>query len=92
MWLGVHGRSEPTPSTMVLIPCPFSPGLSAPGPEVCLAEESLMSRAGGGAHLEKLGEGARGGEEAGKRRHEHQLRLISRATATLFSAFPRPRL
>lgn len=54
--------------------------------------ESLVSRAGGGSHLEKLGEGARGGEEASKRRPDRQVRLISRAMATLFSPFLRRQL
>lgn len=85
MWVGVHGRSEPSPSAMVLTPCPLSPGLSAPGPEELGAAESPVSRAGGGAHLEKVGEGARGGEEASKRRHTHQVGLSSWAVATLFS-------
>lgn len=45
MWLGVHGRSEPTPSTMVLTPCPFRQHLV----QSALVVESLVSRAGGGA-------------------------------------------
>lgn len=43
-------------------------------------------------HLEKWGEGARGGEEASERRHDHQVMLISWAMATLFPPFLRSHL